>query len=221
MFVTALDGASDEQKGIELGAVDYITKPFKMPVVKARVRSQILLKQKTDLLEHESHIDGLTGIANRRQFDETLQIEGQRLIRSHQPLGIIMVDIDFFKPFNDNYGHGKGDECLVKVAQALQSVFRRPADLLARYGGEEFVAILPETDRQGVHMMAEKMCQAVRDLNLPHGYSAVEQCVTVSLGGISRRVDTLEDVKQLLRFADQALYQAKEQGRNQVVIHGI
>nr|WP_248851881.1 diguanylate cyclase [Thiomicrospira microaerophila] len=192
-----------------------------MPVVKARVRSQVLLKHKTDLLDRESHIDGLTGIANRRQFDEKLQIEGQRLMRNHQPLGVIMVDIDFFKPFNDNYGHGKGDECLVKVAQALQRVFRRPADLVARYGGEEFVAILPETNRRGVQMMAEKMRQAVWDLNFAHGYSAVDSRVTVSLGGISREVDTLEEVKELLKYADQALYQAKAQGRNQVVIYGI
>ena len=218
VFVTALDGSTDEQKGLELGAVDYIAKPFKLPVVKARVRSQILLKHKTDLLEQESHIDGLTGVANRRQFDQTLLLETQRLIRSHQPLGLIMVDIDYFKPFNDHYGHGMGDECLVKVAQALQSVFRRPSDLLARYGGEEFVAILPETDAQGVALMAEKMRQAVWDIGFSHGYSLVSDRVTISLGAISQRVDTPADVESLLKRADQALYQAKEDGRNRAVV---
>ncbi len=218
MFVTALDGSTDEQKGLELGAVDYIAKPFKLPVVKARVRSQILLKHKTDLLEQESQIDGLTGIANRRQFDQTLLSETHRLIRSHQPLGLIMMDIDYFKPFNDHYGHGMGDECLVKVAQALQSVFRRPSDLLARYGGEEFVAILPETDAQGVALMAEKMRQAVWDMAFSHGYSQVTDRVTISLGAISQPVDSLVDAQNLLKRADQALYQAKEDGRNRVVI---
>lgn len=219
IFVSALDDSSDEQKGIELGAADYIVKPFKMPVVKARVRSQILLKHKTDLLEKASHIDGLTNIANRRQFDEVLHTETLRLSRNNRPLGLIMVDIDYFKPFNDHYGHGKGDECLIKVAQALQSVFHRPADLLARYGGEEFVAILPETDKEGVRIMAEKMRQAVWDLAYEHEYSKVTDRVTVSLGAISQAVDNLEESKALLKRADQALYQAKEQGRNQVVVY--
>ncbi|MBE0469838.1 MAG: response regulator [Methyloprofundus sp.] len=219
IFVSALDDASDEQKGLELGAADYIVKPFKMPVVKARVRSQILLKHKTDLLEQASHLDGLTNIANRRQFDKVLHAETLRLSRNNQPLGLIMVDIDYFKPFNDHRGHGKGDECLIEVAQALQSVFHRPADLLARYGGEEFVAILPETDKEGVRIMAEKMRQAVWDLAYEHGYSKVTDRVTISLGAVSQTVDHLEGSKALLKRADQALYQAKEQGRNQVVVY--
>ncbi|MDR9500052.1 MAG: response regulator [Hydrogenovibrio sp.] len=218
MFISALDGVSDEQTGLELGAVDYIAKPFKMPVVKARIRTQIALKLKTDRLEKESHLDGLTDIPNRRHFDQTLRVEAHRLIRSHRPLGLIMLDIDFFKPFNDHYGHGRGDECLIKVAQALQSVLCRPADVVARYGGEEFVAILPETDLQGVQVIAEKMRQAVWNLSIEHGFSSVSDRVTVSVGGVSQSLDAEGEAISLLQRADQTLYQAKEQGRNQVLV---
>lgn len=217
MFVTALDASTDEQKGLELGAVDYITKPFKLPIVKARVKTQIDLKVKTDLLDQQSHIDGLTHIANRRMFDETVKREQLRLMRSGQPLGLIMVDIDYFKPFNDHYGHGKGDECLFKVAQALQSVFHRPADLLARYGGEEFIAILPETDIEGVMAMAEKMRQAVWDMDYPHAFSSVAERVTVSLGVVSGLIVDDNTIDVLMQQADQALYRAKASGRNQMV----
>jgi diguanylate cyclase (GGDEF)-like protein len=218
MFVTALDGSIDEQRGLELGAVDYITKPFKLPIIKVRVGSQINLKIKTDLLELESHLDGLTGIANRRQFDETLKKESQRLVRNGQPLGLIMLDIDNFKPFNDHYGHGKGDECLIKVAQAIGSVFQRSADLFARYGGEEFVVLMPETDAEGVRTMAEKIRQAVWALNFNHAYSSVAERVTISVGGISATVDSEAAAKTLLKQADKALYKAKENGRNKVVM---
>ncbi|MDY0135575.1 MAG: response regulator [Thiomicrospira sp.] len=216
IFVSALDDNADEERGLNLGAVDYISKPFHLPIVKSRVRNHIALKIKTDLLEQMSHMDGLTHIANRRQFDETLARETQRLARNGQPLGVIMLDIDFFKPFNDHYGHGQGDLCLQKVAQALQAVIKRPGDLLARYGGEEFVVLLPETDAQGTRRIAESLRHAVAELTLPHAYSQVAEHVTISVGAVAGLVGDLAHSQQLLQLADEALYEAKQQGRNQV-----
>ena len=216
MFVTALDQNAEEEQGLNLGAVDYILKPFHLPIVQSRVRNHITLKLKTDLLEQMSHMDGLTHIANRRQFDETLGKEVLRLARSHEPLGLIMIDIDFFKPFNDHYGHGQGDLCLQKVADALKNVIKRPSDLLARYGGEEFVALLPETPAEGVRDVGEQLRQAVAQLGLTHEYSEVADHVTISVGAVSDMVTNTEQAKELLKRADEALYHAKKQGRNQV-----
>ena len=216
IFVSALDEVSDEARGLSLGAADYITKPYHAEIVKARVRNHMSLKIKTDQLESMSHIDGLTHVANRRHFDIILQRECKRLQRNGSPLGLVMLDIDYFKPFNDNYGHGKGDQCLAKVAAALQQVVHRPSDLFARYGGEEFVAILPDTDTKGVLLVAEAMRAAVEALNFPHEFSDVADRVTVSVGCIACTV-TEESVETLLNRADAALYQAKAQGRNRVV----
>jgi diguanylate cyclase (GGDEF)-like protein len=218
VFVSALDEVNDEEKGLDLGAVDYIIKPFHMPIVKARVRNHINLKLKTDMLEKLSLIDGLTQIANRRFFDDVLTRESQRMVRDGGLcLGIIMLDIDYFKPYNDHYGHGVGDECLKQVAQSLAATIRRPADSVARYGGEEFVVVLPETTLDGVMLMAEKMRQAIAALAIPHGYSQVTDHVTISLGASAMKIKSQEDGRLLLAEADKALYQAKEQGRNRVV----
>lgn len=217
IFVTSLTDSSDEEKGLNVGAVDYITKPFHIPIVKARVRNHLSLKLKTDLLEEMSHIDGLTHIANRRNFDEMMEKETRRISRIPQPISMIMIDIDFFKPFNDNYGHGKGDECLIQVSRAMREVIKRPNDLLARYGGEEFAVILPETPLEGALKVAEQLRSAVESLNIPHAFSAVTDHVTISLGVASGNEDEQTiSVQQLLEQADQALYKAKHQGRNQV-----
>jgi diguanylate cyclase (GGDEF)-like protein len=218
IFVTAMDEVENQKKGLSLGAVDYITKPFDADIVKVRVRNHMNLKVKTDMLEDMSHVDGLTQVANRRNFDRTLQRELKRLERSGKPLGLIMLDIDYFKPFNDHYGHGKGDECLIKVAAALQQVVKRPGDLLARYGGEEFAAILPETDAEGVARVAEEMRAAVEAIDVEHGHSQVADHVTISVGCCAQIVTADTTVEQLLNRADTALYAAKRQGRNRVVI---
>jgi len=218
IFVTAMDEVENQKKGLSLGAVDYITKPFDADIVKVRVRNHMNLKVKTDMLEDMSHVDGLTQVANRRNFDRTLQRELKRLERSGKPLGLIMLDIDYFKPFNDHYGHGKGDECLIKVAAALQQVVKRPGDLLARYGGEEFAAILPETDAEGVARVAEAMRAAVEAIDVEHGYSQVADHVTISVGCCAQVVTAETTAEQLLNRADTALYAAKRQGRNRVVI---
>lgn len=220
IFVTALSEVADEEKGLNLGAVDYITKPFHLPIVKARVRNHLSLKLKTDLLEKLSHVDGLTHIANRRHFDDVLRKEARRHHRSLKPISIIMIDIDYFKAFNDNFGHGLGDECLTQVANALRSVIQRPSDLLARYGGEEFAVILPETDEQGASKIAHDLHGAVEKLQFPHKYSQVADHVTISVGYATRQAEcdqaADETLQALLHNADCALYQAKQSGRNQV-----
>ncbi|KUJ73080.1 diguanylate cyclase response regulator [Thiomicrospira sp. WB1] len=220
IFVTALDSETDEAKGFEMGAVDFIAKPFKIPVVMARVKNHLKLKQRTDMLEEMSHIDGLTQVPNRRQLDETLPKELARLHRDQASMGLMMIDIDHFKPYNDHYGHGRGDEALEKVASVMQSALKRPGDLLARYGGEEFVVLLPETDAAGARKVGEQLRAAVEATGLAHDYSPVADHVTISLGGIAGRVDEVTNPQAWLKQADQALYEAKDQGRNRVVIHG-
>lgn len=216
IFVTALDDPSEEAKGLDLGAVDFIAKPFNLPVIRSRVRSHLNLKVKTDMLEEMSHLDGLTHIANRRLLDERLLEEAKRHARNGQSLGLIMIDIDYFKAYNDHYGHGKGDECLLAVANALKEAVHRPSDLLARYGGEEFAVVLPDTDAEGVMQLADKMRRAVSDLNLNHHYSAAADHVTISAGAIASQIEDSHSVQDLLKHADLALYRAKKAGRNRV-----
>lgn len=216
IFVTAKSDAVDEEYGLKLGAVDYIAKPFHLPIVAARVRNHINLKIKTDLLESQAMLDGLTNISNRRRFDESLENEWKRSLRSSAPISLIMADIDYFKLYNDNYGHGIGDECLKKVAATLADSIERPSDLVARYGGEEFVVLLPETDAAGAHNIAERFRSHVEALRLQHQYSGVSAYVTVSVGYACVTPGVESSPTELLRLADEKLYQAKEAGRNRV-----
>ncbi|MDP2806082.1 MAG: diguanylate cyclase [Gallionellaceae bacterium] len=216
IFVTAKADALDEEYGLSLGAVDYIAKPFHLPIVAARVRNHINLKIKTDLLESQAMLDGMTNIPNRRRFDETLESEWKRSLRSGAQLSLVMADIDYFKRYNDNYGHGVGDECLKKVAASLALSVERPSDLAARYGGEEFVMILPETDIAGARAIAEHFRSRVESLHIPHEHSDASSSVTVSVGvaSVVPNADMLP--AELLKKADEMLYQAKESGRNRV-----
>lgn len=216
IFVTAKTETADEELGLNLGAVDYIAKPFHLPIVSARVRNHINLKMKTDLLESQAMLDGLTNIPNRRRFDEIFEAEWRRSHRSGTPLSLIMTDIDFFKDFNDNYGHGVGDDCLKKVATTLAGSIERPSDLVARYGGEEFVALLPDTDAAGAHAIAERFRNQVESMHIPHAYSAASNYVTVSMGLATVTPDAEKSLVDFLRQADEMLYKAKETGRNRV-----
>ncbi len=221
IFVTAKSGAEEEELGFSLGAVDYISKPFHPAVVRARVRNQMNLKIRTDLLEELSQIDGLTGIFNRRYFDEHFEEERKQALRRGEPLSVIMTDIDNFKAYNDNYGHGAGDECLRQVARALKGSLSRFGDFAARYGGEEFVALLPGTNGEGSMAVAERLRRGVELLAIPHGYSPTAGVVTISLGVASCEERALpEDVATLLARADQALYVSKESGRNRCTFLG-
>ncbi|QIK38454.1 diguanylate cyclase [Caldichromatium japonicum] len=218
IFVTALGEERDEAYGLDLGAVDYITKPFSPAIVRARVRNHISLKLKTDMLEQVALQDGLTQIPNRRCFDQRLRKEWARLTRNGQPLALLMIDIDHFKAYNDHYGHGAGDECLQRVAHAIHQVPKRPIDLVARYGGEEFAALLPETDEEGASHLAGQMLSAVQALGIRHAYSEVAPQVTISIGlAVHSTAYPKGSAEELKNAADQSLYQAKARGRNRLV----
>jgi diguanylate cyclase (GGDEF)-like protein len=176
------------------------------------------LAQANQILEQLSSIDQLTGIANRRQFDHTFDVEWKRALRAGLPLGLLMLDIDHYKGFNDLYGHQAGDDCLRQVARALADALRRPDDVVARYGGEEFVVILPNTTAEGAGMVAETLRAAVEALCISHDRSSVSKAVTVSLGAAAMVPDQAAAPSALLEAADQALYQAKQEGRNRVVV---
>jgi len=214
VFVTSKTEEENETKGLELGAIDYITKPFSMPIVKARVKNLMQMKKQQDLLEMLSSVDGLTGIPNRRFFDQMLHKEWQRAIRAKTHLSIIMIDIDFFKKYNDHCGHVSGDECLKSVAKALSEALLRPQDFVARYGGEEFVTVLPDTHIAGALAIGEKMRMSVKGLGIPHSLSPVADVVTIS-AGIANILPTNGILPGILiEGADKALYKAKKESRD-------
>ncbi|MCT7574959.1 diguanylate cyclase [Aliarcobacter butzleri] len=214
VFITAKNSEEDEEFALNLGAIDYITKPFSKAILKLRLKNHLELKLKTDLLEQLSMYDGLTNIRNRRFFDEAFETTFLEIKRENKNLAVMMIDIDFFKPYNDNYGHGKGDEALKKVAFAFQSTIKRPTDLVARYGGEEFVILLKDIDKPGLETVAKNLLEAVRDLKITHDFSKVANFITVSIG-ISY-YNTNKDITkiELLIKADETLYKVKNSGRN-------
>lgn len=214
IFVTAKNSEEDEEFALNLGAIDYIIKPFNKAIVKLRLRNHLELKLKTDMLEQLSMYDGLTNIRNRRFFDEAFEKTFLEVKREKISLAVLMIDIDFFKPYNDNYGHGKGDEALKKVANALQSTIKRPSDLVARYGGEEFIILLKDIDKAGLQTVANNLLEDVRDLKIPHEFSKVEKFITVSIG-VSYYTPNSDITKlELLIKADETLYKVKNSGRN-------
>jgi diguanylate cyclase (GGDEF)-like protein len=216
IFVTANNQEDDESRGFEEGVVDYITKPVRSSIVKARVRLHLELKRYRDHLEALSTIDGLTGIANRRKFDETIENEWRRARRNQSLLSLIMMDIDLFKAYNDHYGHLAGDECLQRLAGRINGLCRRPADLLARYGGEEFVMLLPDMDTEGGVLMANNIQKNVAQLRIPHEYSEVADYVTLSIGVATRIPGGNQTQFDLIHTSDSLLYSAKRGGRNQI-----
>ncbi len=216
IFVTGKTHEENEFRGLDLGAVDYITKPFSLPIVKARVKNHLELKRRGDLLEDLAFLDGLTSIHNRRRFDEVLDQEWKRALRDDLWLTVMIIDIDFFKLFNDHYGHAAGDECLRQVAQALKSSFSRAGDFVARYGGEEFVVVLPGTGPGGAMASAQKLRDQVACIDLKHSGSPISDHVTVSIGTASVRPSEDFSATELFKTADEMLYRAKREGRDQV-----
>ncbi len=215
IFITAKTDTKDETKGLSLGAVDYITKPFRTPIVQARVRTHIRLKHNTDLLEKLAMVDGLTGLPNRRRFEQLLKREWSRARRAQEPLSVIMLDIDHFKQFNDHYGHQAGDRCLARVAQALPVPLKRPTDVIFRYGGEEFIAVLPNTDLNFAMNLAEQMRAEVGRLLIPHQHTDGDHpFLSISLGVATAVPHSRISPSDLVGQADRQLYEAKDSGRN-------
>jgi diguanylate cyclase (GGDEF)-like protein len=220
-----------EVSSFGLGAADFIAKPVNAPLVLARVQTQLRLKRLADELRRIASIDALTGVANRRLFDQALEREWRRARRGGDAICLLMIDIDHFKACNDHYGHPAGDACLRAVAQALAPASTRPADLVARYGGEEFAVLLPQTPRGGARHVAHALLDAVESLGIEHQGSAPARQVTISIGvgcydehsscwtpvpAESRLSDPPEGHSsggELLRAADAALYAAKRGGR--------
>ncbi len=228
IFLSGMDDSSDIAKGIDAGGDDYLTKPIDAVVLVAKLRAmqrisemQAQLNKANNTLKMMAIKDALTGLYNRRYFDEMLIKELKRSMRTETSLSLILCDIDYFKMYNDHYGHQAGDDCLVKVAQALQKECQRPGDVAARYGGEEFVFILPETGLQGAGIVAESIVASVKALSIPHQESSVSDSVTLSCGVASvqpkKTDDLIELAHNLIKLADENLYKAKEQGRDRVV----
>ncbi len=245
LMITALDDGPSVDLAFKVGATDYVTKPIHWPVLRQRVRrllqtrwamtelrlqvdrERMLTEKQRKLTEdlekanEELHrlasVDGLTGIANRRYFDNYLEREWKRAARNHFSLSIIMCDVDFFKPYNDTYGHQAGDDCLKLVADVIDRHLKRPTDLLARYGGEEFAVVLPDTLAEGAVYVAENIRQKLWERGIPHQGSRVSDRLTLSCG-VATIVPTSEShLRELIRTADLALYQAKKQGRDRVI----
>jgi diguanylate cyclase (GGDEF)-like protein len=214
IFISANDMPQDEEYGLRLGAIDYIKKPFHPTIVKMRVKNHINTKLKSDMLEQLSMYDGLTHIPNRRYFDEHYEKLDIQAKKEFSSLAVMMIDIDYFKPYNDNYGHGKGDETLTKVATTLKSTLHRPEDLVARYGGEEFVVVLTDISQEDIEKIADRLVKNVQALSIEHNYSKTAEFVTISIGVGFREASQITDKQKLLKEADDALYKAKENGKN-------
>ncbi|MDF2544467.1 MAG: diguanylate cyclase response regulator [Herbinix sp.] len=241
IFVTAI---SKEQKcifkGYEVGAVDYLFKPIEPVILQSKVRvflelynQKLLIQGQAELLEIKikelmemqednrrleslSICDGLTGISNRRCFDDYMERSWKNSIRTGKPISLIMADIDCFKAYNDNYGHLQGDDCLVKVARAISSSIKRPIDFAARYGGEEFAIILPDTEIEGGLVVAENIRRCIDELSLAHEFSPVGDHITLSLGVATFRPKQSDQIGTFINKADIALYNSKQGGRNKI-----
>jgi diguanylate cyclase (GGDEF)-like protein len=216
IFVTALNSAEAEVKGLQAGAVDFISKPFNHLVVQARTRTHVKLHRQSLLLEEFAKKDALTSIANRREYDERIKMEWNRAQRDKTEMSLIMFDMDCFKEYNDTYGHGSGDECLRKIVKAVDAIPKRNTDLFARYGGDELMFLLPKTSKENACHIAHKIIEAVVSLKILHETSAVKPYVTVSIGVASTFPKQNEDAGMLEKAVDDALYKAKENGRDQI-----
>jgi len=218
MFITALGSHNDETRGLRLGACDYIHKPFHADIVKARVSTHLELAKQRRMLEELANLDALTAIPNRRQLERKLKIEWANSIRTHQSLAIAMIDVDFFKLYNDEYGHAAGDNVLRRIANILEVQLKRPRDLVYRYGGEEFCIILPETEEGGAQHILERCRKSVETLNIEHKKSAAAPVVTISIGACVCKPIKGDIVEKVLLQADEQLYKSKDNGRNQVYV---
>ena len=216
ILITSLNDIDNEEKGLTLGAVDYITKPFHPVIVRARVHTHVKLYQYRAQIERAATVDQLTGAANRRRYDEVSLKRWQDAIRLGIPFSICMFDIDKFKVYNDTFGHPAGDKVIKAVAETASSMLRRGTDFFARYGGEEFVALILGGNAQTDFDHMKRVRQAVEDLHIPHN-PEISPWVTISIGGITVIPKVGDSYGVYLKMADAMLYDAKRFGRNQVV----
>jgi diguanylate cyclase (GGDEF)-like protein len=214
IFVTALTSPEDETRALDAGAADFISKPVNAAVVRARVRTQLTVKRQRDALHALILTDALTGVANRRAFDERLQAEWRRCERNRLPVSLVLVDIDHFKLYNDRYGHQAGDATLVQVARAMRRAAARSQDLVARYGGEEFAILLPQLDAAGATGVARRLMHELELLDVPHAASPTSPRLTVSMGIAATVPGAGSMAAGLIQEADAWLYRAKAEGRN-------
>lgn len=215
IFITGQTEEADEERGLLLGAADYVSKPIRPAIVRARIRAHLRFAMQRRELARLSSQDSLTGIANRRHFDEALERACRHAARTGEAIGLAMIDVDHFKQYNDGYGHGAGDDALCQVAGILQGVARRPYDMAARYGGEEFVLLL----REAAHFAdtLEQLRHEIMGLQIPHALSETAAVLTISGGGIVARLTAAVAPATLLRRADALLYRSKKEGRNRVL----
>ena len=220
LFITSHTELGFEEKVFDVGAADYIVKPLKPRVVAARVQTHLDYSLAIRLLEKQAHTDSMTGLANRRTFDERLIVELERARREQEPLTVVLIDIDEFKKYNDHFGHIEGDDCIKNIALALGSCMKRSTDLAARYGGEEFAFILPNTDVEGANTLLSEVLKSIQQLNLTHSPEAKYDVVTISIGYSTvipgQKYVNDSDDWAVVKAADHALYESKQNGRNQV-----
>ncbi len=215
MVVTECEDEASEVAALEAGAVDFISRPYSPPVVKARVKTHLMLSRQQSLLQNLADRDGLTEVYNRRYFESQAREEIQRHVRQGLPITLALLDIDYFKAFNDTYGHLHGDSCLREVAQAISQGSRRPGEFVARYGGEEFVAVLPHSDEKCANKYGHWICERVVSLAIPHSQSSTLPFVSISAGIATLIPNSDTCLETLVDAADTALYRAKQSGRNQ------
>lgn len=221
IFVTALTDQDDENACWEAGAVDFLQKPINTNTLKHRVRAHLTLKHQSDLLRSLAYVDGLTGISSRRHFDQYIEAQMGHAFRKQESLGVLLIDIDFFKQYNDRYGHIAGDDCLRQVAQSLKQSCLRSADMVARYGGEEFVLVLPDTNERGLERIAQRIKQQLEQEAIAH-IGSPTSLLTVSAGGAVYLPGELpDDAEAMLILADTMLYKAKAEGRNRSCIEAL
>ena len=225
LFLTSAHDDEHLSQGLAAGGDDYLYKPVTPVVLEAKLKAmQRIVTMQQELLdankqlEQLSFLDGLTQIYNRRGFDRAIKSEWKRMKRDKNQLTLLMMDVDYFKKFNDHYGHQAGDDCLKQIATAIEGELFRPADITARYGGEEFAVLLPGTDTVGAIEVAKRVIKAVRKLAIPHDQSEVADHVTMSIG-LASSTETIDDIKELIEAADQTLYRAKQDGRNRYMTH--
>jgi diguanylate cyclase (GGDEF)-like protein len=216
IIITGLQSEEAEERGLLLGAVDYITKPFKNAIVMARVKTHIQIVHQMRMIERLGLVDSLTDIPNRRCFDDRIGIEWRRAIREEKPIAFLMMDVDKFKDYNDTWGHPQGDALLKAIARIFTSAARRPGDLAARIGGEEFGVLLPDTELDAALLIAEEIRIRVENLRVPTADGKTETHTTISIGVVSLVPAKDMLIADFVSAADRRLYAAKDAGRNQV-----